>query len=369
MKVKAVYGIAVIIVLFFSCPLATAQKSVYRTNYKAYSSELLSMAEKGDVRAMNDLGSCYDRGSGVAQNREEAFKWFKKSAEKNNLLAQYNLGLYYEKNYVKADDTDPNLYFAITSNPLKSPNLVAARHWYLKSAEQGFLGAMMKAAIYLDQGTGGEKDFDKAQFYYEQLVKTIPNAYYYLRIGKIAEDKGDVSKAVANYEKAMGMGDCVSCILLGALYQNGTKVSKDLSKAFDCYSKATELNYPLGYYLRGNMYFRGDYVRQDYEKAFSDFKKAADMGCVEALCSMGFESYSGEHIEKNYGDAVYYFEKALKVKHLPDVAKGSVLMKLSSCYRYGLGVATDVQKANELIKEAEKYGNADARALQQWLNH
>ena len=45
-------------------------------------------AERGDARAQYKLGSCYYNGQGVETNYTEAVKWFRKSAEKNNAMAQ-----------------------------------------------------------------------------------------------------------------------------------------------------------------------------------------------------------------------------------------------------------------------------------------
>ena len=38
-------------------------------------------AYEGDTKAMNNLGVCYERGTGVKVNLEMAFEWYMKAAE------------------------------------------------------------------------------------------------------------------------------------------------------------------------------------------------------------------------------------------------------------------------------------------------
>ena len=40
-------------------------------------------AYEGDTKAMNNLGVCYERGTGVKVNLEMAFEWYMKAAETN----------------------------------------------------------------------------------------------------------------------------------------------------------------------------------------------------------------------------------------------------------------------------------------------
>ncbi len=45
---------------------------------------------------MTDLGSAYDWGFGVEQDRAQAAKWFEQGAIRGNAASQYNLGVLYE---------------------------------------------------------------------------------------------------------------------------------------------------------------------------------------------------------------------------------------------------------------------------------
>lgn len=90
--------------------------------------DIIKLAENKDPFAQCNLALMYDYKKGVAENKKEAVKWYRKSAEQGYSNAQYNLGNMYEfgkgviKNYSKAVE------------------------WYRKAAEQGNINA--KEALY-----------------------------------------------------------------------------------------------------------------------------------------------------------------------------------------------------------------------------
>ena len=52
-------------------------------------------AEQGFASAQFSLGLSYYKGTGVAQDAEQAVEWFRKAAEQGDDVAQYNLGVLY----------------------------------------------------------------------------------------------------------------------------------------------------------------------------------------------------------------------------------------------------------------------------------
>ena len=54
-------------------------------------------AEQGDAIAQYNLGVMYERGDGVLKDFSEALKWYRLSAEQGYASAQYNLGVMYDK--------------------------------------------------------------------------------------------------------------------------------------------------------------------------------------------------------------------------------------------------------------------------------
>ena len=71
--------------------LGYEKKQVYSCNYEKAVECYFKSAEKGNAKAQNKLGYCYERGLGVAKNLKEAIKWYRRSAEQGNISAQNNL--------------------------------------------------------------------------------------------------------------------------------------------------------------------------------------------------------------------------------------------------------------------------------------
>ncbi len=65
---------------------------------------LLAVAEQGDAAAQHNLGVAYHQGQGVAQNYEEAVRWYRMAAEQGFVLAQHNLGVMYAEGLGIAED-------------------------------------------------------------------------------------------------------------------------------------------------------------------------------------------------------------------------------------------------------------------------
>jgi TPR repeat protein len=63
----------------------------YKTAYRLF----LPLAEQGNALAQYNLGVMYDREEGVPQDYKEAVKWYRLSADQGDASAQYNLGLMY----------------------------------------------------------------------------------------------------------------------------------------------------------------------------------------------------------------------------------------------------------------------------------
>jgi len=80
-------------------------------------------AEQGYAKAQDKLGEMYQFGNGVAQDYEEAIKWYRKAAEQGDKLGQYDLGIMYENGYGVAKDKS------------------MAIEWYRKAAKQGQIDA------------------------------------------------------------------------------------------------------------------------------------------------------------------------------------------------------------------------------------
>ena len=104
---------------------------------------LEDIAELGDVEAQFQLGVCYYRGEGVAQDFVEAVRWFHKAAEQGDAPAQYNLGVCYYFGRGVAQDFEE------------------AFQWYRQAAEQGDAKAQFNLAVCYGQGHGVKRNHEE----------------------------------------------------------------------------------------------------------------------------------------------------------------------------------------------------------------
>ncbi len=137
--------------------------------------EYKAKAERGDVKAQNSLGLCYDTGYGVKQDHTEAVKWYRKAADQNDATGQYNLRIcYYDGEGVQKD-------YAETVK------------WSRKVAEQNDARAQDVLGLCYANGQGVEKDYVEAYAWLVLAAKTDEKA---------ARDRGLVENAMSPQQVA-----------------------------------------------------------------------------------------------------------------------------------------------------------------------
>lgn len=189
------------------------------------------MAENGDADYQFFYGGCFNEGWGVEVDFEEAMKWYKKAAEKNQKFAFNAIGnLYRSGNGVKADPKQAFGYFK-------------------KGAELSDAQAMLNLGNCYYYGMGAEKDLDQAVKWWRDAA-TQGNAF--------AEAQ---------------LGDC---------YFYGMGVEKNLEEAVVHLTKAADANVPGAQYRLGILYYAGQGVQQDLVYSELLMKKARDGGMKEA---------------------------------------------------------------------------------------
>lgn len=413
--------------LLLLCIHVNAQHTFYRTEHKQFSEALLSEANQGNAMALNDLGSCYDRAAGVAQDRQKAFEYFQKASEKGWFLAHFNLANYYfnglacERDYEKA--------FVLLNKTLEKDANFAPAQWHLAECYYNGLGTEKKlekalnlykkcevakhpnleilhskiAGIY-EKGINGLPDYENAFKYWMKLANMgeknkIVGEYKvgeYYNFGRGVEknqpeailwytkaaDKGyapaqlnlancyiphNYEKVVYWLTKAYENKYLAACHNLADCYYYGNGVEQSYEKAFEIFQKGAANN-PRCLYRLGVMYREGLGIDADNEKSRQLLIEAAEKGIASAQYLVGMDMYSGENLSQNYKDAVRYFEMALKDQYLLNDARGEIMRKLSACYRFGRGVSVDMKKADFYMKEAARYGDADALKLQEYLH-
>ena len=118
--------------------------------------ELRQAAERGDAGAQNKLGIMYADGEGVAEDVQEAVKWWRKAAEQGDAQAQYTLGGMYAKGErVPQDDRE-------------------AVKWYRQAAEQGNIVAQSILVRMYREGERVPQDYVKAHAWANLLASQNP---------------------------------------------------------------------------------------------------------------------------------------------------------------------------------------------------
>ena len=109
-------------------------------DYVAALAKLKPAAEKGHKKAQYRVGRCYDKGHGVEENNQEAFKWYSKSAQQGYYKAEYQLA----RAYIKGK--------GVTADEKK------ARSWVKKAVGGKKHGTEMLEEIKNDAAAGDKTD-------------------------------------------------------------------------------------------------------------------------------------------------------------------------------------------------------------------
>jgi localization factor PodJL len=148
---------------------------------------LRTAALKGDPTAAYEIGVRFAEAKGVAQNFDEAAKWYERAAQAGVVPAMFRLGTLYEKGLSVRKDLD------------------LARRYYAQAAERGNAKAMHNLAVLAADGGGNGPDYRTASQW---------------------------------FRKAAERGVADSQFNLGILYARGIGVEQNLAESFKWFSLA-----------------------------------------------------------------------------------------------------------------------------------
>jgi TPR repeat protein len=123
----------------FQAGLAAYDQGDYATALKGF----LPLSQQGDVKAQFNMGILYEKGQGVPQDFQEAFRWYYLAAAQFNLGFLYATGVGVPQNYTEAG------------------------RWYWLAAQQGYAEAQHNLGYLYHVGQGGRpQDFVQAHMWY-----------------------------------------------------------------------------------------------------------------------------------------------------------------------------------------------------------
>jgi len=209
-------------------------EELYKAGFKA----LKEKVEQGDLHYSNVLGYAYRFGIGTEENIKQAIKVFTPSAEQGNAISLGHLSeLYLEQD--KIEKAKPlMLKAAEKNNDVAQYNLgysiyeagsEESLYWLNKAAENNNLQAIMYLASY----------------YHNQ----------------------DINKAIYYYQKAAKLNDSQAMLELSYLYENGEGVEKDDKKAVELLEEAFQLQNLEAMNELSIRYLEGRGVERNYAMA------------------------------------------------------------------------------------------------------
>ena len=232
-------------------------EELYKAGFKA----LKEKVEQGDLHYSNVLGYVYRFGIGTEENIKQAIKVFTPSAEQGNAMSLGHLSeIYLEQD--KIEKAKPlMLKSAEKNNDMAQYNLgysiyeagsEESLYWLNKAAENNNLQAIMYLASY----------------YHNQ----------------------DIKKAIYYYQKGAELNDSQAMLELSYLYENGEGVEKDDKKAIELLEEAFRLQNVEAMNELSIRYLEGRGVERNYEMAEALFNNIISLD--ESLSEKEKASYN-----------------------------------------------------------------------------
>jgi TPR repeat protein len=209
---------------------------------------LIEKANNGDTNAQLNLGRCYWKGQGIAQDYKEAVKWFTKAAEQGNADAQYILGImFYNGQSVKQDYKE-------------------AVKWLTKAAEQGNVDAMRGLGNIYQTGRGlPQSDSEAIKWFKKAQEQENADAKRSIEQQKadiqhsIEQEKADNQRnidqkkaALQRYKEVAEQGDTEAQYNLGIMYYyqkdevtEGHDITQDHKEAAKWFCESLKKSIPL----------------------------------------------------------------------------------------------------------------------------
>jgi TPR repeat protein len=207
------------------------------------------------IRLIYQLARAYAKNN----NFRSAFIRYQNAADQGYFLAEYNLGVLYEKGWGVGKDEGQ------------------AVAWYRRAAEQGFVLAQFNLGNMLRNGQGVRRDY---------------------------------VEALQWLHKAADQGNADALVTLGVMYAGGQGVPQDYLEAVKLFRRAAEHGNPHAQTSLGSMYGLGQGVPQDYAEAAKWFRLAADKGFANAQYLLGLLYEHGNGVPKNLAEAADWYRKA-----------------------------------------------------------
>ena len=279
------------------------------------------------------VAECHYSGiEGFELNRDSAYFYMSKQAERGDKYAQYKYGIWMYRDKQKEE----------------------AHKWILCAANSDYADAQTTLGLMYQEGEGVDVDLKKGHMWIEKgALNGDSTAYYYL--GKdlyygtgCEKNRQEAFKWLSKYTEnvnAKHRGE--ASLLLGLMCEFGDGCSNDLYKALNHYMYSANCGIVKAQKFVGSFYYLGKGVDMDREEALQWYMKAAKQGDAGAQCITGELLFAGVgSVYPKYTEAVEWFKKSAKQGYT------DAFTKLGECFLSGKGVTEDKEQAVAYFKKA-----------------
>jgi TPR repeat protein len=229
------------------------------------------VAEAGSPQAMNQIGSLYYAGRGVARDYAQAADWFRKAADAGDPDAMDKLGARYCDGQGVPQDFQQGMI------------------WFRKAAAAGNSEGMENIGELYFFGNGVPKDYRQALTWF-RTAADAGNSKAMNSLGRLYSDgKGvpqDYRQGMGWFRKGATVGNPTAMGNIGWLYEHGLGVPRDAEQALSWYRKAAEARDPMAMDNLGRCYELGIGIGKDRDQAIEWYRKAAAGGVEHARASL-----------------------------------------------------------------------------------
>lgn len=184
-------------------------------------SELLDLAEHGNVTAMVKVGKAYYTGERIKRDYEKAYMWFRKASKNINAEAEYYISKCYQRGcsvdydydtgqkwlkasaehgYAQAQYEYTHEYWS--KHPKSESDIKNLLYWLKLAAEQDHADSFCALAIIYMNGVGVSKDINLAKKYYIQAA-SLGSTTACEELAKQAVGEKNYKEAIEWYTKAL----------------------------------------------------------------------------------------------------------------------------------------------------------------------
>lgn len=266
---------------------------------------IMDKAKGGDASAMNEVGTWYYTGKHIKQDYDQAYEWWKKASLKSNVRAIANLGMCYQLGRgVERDSVDA---IRLYEKSIKEGNK-ALLNQRSDNATKSAFDAMLAGNCY-ENGIGVKKDLTKAaEFYSHAAAKGSVDGMRQAGICHLNAKEN--AKALQYFEKGASKGDLSSEYWAGKMLMGGMNVPANKQQGVVYLLKAAEGGMPAAQTEMGTLYAEGEGVTKNLTQAAEWHRKSALQGNPKGMWNYGNALKEGIGVTKDYDQALFWMSEA-----------------------------------------------------------